>query len=1150
MHRFTYEYLVIPLALMLLLGAYWFDHSRRDASLQVFMHEEGLLLEKHKQDLLAQLERPMQQMSILNASLLGLAETGRWREVEAILKLLASTNPAYFQVRYLDMQGRERVRVDQVTPGNVQTVPADQLQSKHDRYYTQKMLALPEGHFYLSQLDLNVENGQIQLPFQPTIRVGMRLGRPDQAGSGFLMINMNGHLLLNVLTSSDDAHLFKTYMVNGQGDWLSAPEPGLAWRVQLGHEQNLQSFADAPQKLVLNPAHAEVMHARGKEGGYWLLKSLKADFGPRYVVDITEPWILLNYVTEETMNQHLPAFERMQVLILGIPLAALVLFITLRSLRISRAAEETARLESEQIQKQSERLEQSVSHRTRQLREALAFIETLADHLPVMIASWDRNLKCQFANRSIVEWFGLTKSEAIGKSLADCIGEDRFISRQEILQSVFQGEARQTEALYPRKGGTEVRLCRVDYLPLENGERGFITVLLDITEQRKAEQVLRDRTLEAEQAAEAKQSFLANMSHEVRTPMNAILGMIQLLLDTNMSDLQRNYALKAYQASGSLLRILNEILDLSKLEAGGVILEHVPFDLDELVERSVDLFALQAEQKGLSLEVDVDPAVPQRLMGDPLRLGQVLSNLMGNAIKFTEQGEVSLSIELVSETERSVTLALVLADTGIGMTDEQLGHIFKPFSQADHSTARRYGGTGLGLSISRALAEYMGGELSVESQQGAGSVFSFKVELEIAPETCRYRDENLSNTRVYMQPELHGQCKQEAWVLEWLETWRVDVQPYPQDWAEALSGDKPHSILIVMGSDQLAFESVKAALTFNARYPQGQQPLRPIIVLPAGHVSPNLPALNDNAPCYLSAPLTPARLLAALKGEAANRIDPAPVPLAASGRLPPLHLLVVDDLPVNREVVVQLLKKIGVSSDEAESGEQALDAISKRHYDAILMDIYMDGMTGYEAVEAMPEGAPPVIGLSASVLDRDREAAARAGMVDYLGKPVVLKELQAALEKLFAAHEADVPAQTNVITPVSAESSVFTEPDDVDWLFTLPAFVDRESVRHQFGDEEELYLACLESFAASMGKLTEALGESLHSASGEAVAAVLHRIKGGAATVANRELELACRAAEDELEARGDTQVAQPVLELMQRQQAELAKISFDAVTG
>ncbi len=1148
MHRFTYEYLVIPFALMLLLGAYWFDHSRREATLEVFMHEEGLLLETHQQDLLNQLERPMQQMRALRAPLLSLAETGRWRQVEELLKLLASTNPAYFQVRYLDMHGLERARINQVTVGNVQTVPVDQLQSKHDRYYTQRMLALPEGHFYLSQLDLNVESGHIQLPFQPTIRVGMRLGQPGQPGSGFLMINMNGHLLLDELTAVDSAHLFKTYLVNSDGDWLSAPESGLTWGGQLGHEQSLLTYADAPEGVKLDPAESEVVQARGKQGGYWLLKSLTPAFDSRYSVEVTEPWILLNYVPEDTMNQHLPAFERMQVLILSIPLAALILFITLRSLRISRAAEEAARLESEVIQKQSEKLEQNVSQRTRQLREALAFIETLADHLPVMIASWDRNLNCQFANRSVADWFGLAKSDAIGRSLVECIGEDRFMARQEIVQAVLQGESRQVEALYPHPDGSGVRLSRVDYVPLEKGKLGFITVLQDITEQRKAEQVLRDRTQEAEQAADAKQNFLANMSHEVRTPMNAILGMVQLLLDTDMNDLQRNYALKAYQASGSLLRILNEILDLSKLEAGGITLEHVPFEVDELVVRSADLFALQAEQKGLQLEVEIDPALPQKLMGDPLRLGQILSNLMGNAIKFTEQGGVTLSIELLSETDHSVELACVLVDTGIGMTDEQLGQIFKPFSQADDSTSRRYGGTGLGLSISRAMAEYMGGTLEVESQTGVGSVFTFKIELEVAPETCRYQDENLSNTRVYLQPSAEGRCQQESGLLEMLALWQVDIQPYPQDWASVLAGGKPSSVLLVLGPDQFASASVQEALELNARYPQDQQPLRPVLISSAGHLYPDMTALAAAGTRFLSSPLTPARVLAALKGEAPHQCSSMPSVSSESGSLPALHLLVVDDLPVNREVVKHLLKKLGATSDEAESGEQALEAVSRQHYDAVLMDIYMGGMSGYEATEAMPEGAPPVIGLSASVLERDRESAARAGMVDYLGKPVVLEELRAALEKLFAVPAVDgSDGQADQLT-AEAANAVPPESVDNDWCSSLPAFIDRESVRHQFGDEEELYLACLESFAASMTRLLDGLEQALESGSQEGVSAALHRIKGGAATVANRELELASMTAEDELEQQGDVQVAQPVIELMRRQQVTLRTISFAVV--
>lgn len=1149
MQRFAYEYLVIPIAIMLLVGSYWLDLSRSDAAHSILMQEEALLLEQRHLSLRDNLERPMQQMEALGNTVYRLASKGRWQEVENALYLLASTNPDYLQVRYIDQRGLERVRINHYSIGEPAVVPVSQLQPKHDRPYTQRILKLPAGHFYLSRLDLNVEQGVIQIPLQPTLRIGMRLADQSAQGAGFLIINLNARRLLHELRDDDDPHLFVTYLLNSDADWLSAPEEGLAWRTQLGHEQGLFTYPDAPD--VNLDKITQSTEAEGKQAGHWLITPVSIDFDFPFPVHAEEEWFLASHLNNEGMTSLLPDKGTFRAMILSAPLGALVLFFALRAMRRSRALAELARSEAQQSQKQSEILEHSVQRRTRQLREALAFIETLTDHLPVLIAAWDRDFRCQFINSACADWFELSKAEALSMTLAECMGEARFESRRALLDKVLQGESASLETLYPHRNGG-VRLLLVRYLPLSGGEHGFIMIVEDITDQRQADQVLRDRIHEAEQAAEAKQSFLANMSHEVRTPMNAILGMLQLLLDTGMTEAQRNYAAKAYQASESLLRILNEILDLSKLEAGRVSIEKTPFDLEELVQRSAGLFALEAERKGLNLSVEIDPQLPRQLLGDSLRLGQILSNLMGNAIKFTHQGEICLSMELLSEHESSIQLSISIADTGVGMTDEQLKRVFQAFNQGEDSTARRYGGTGLGLAISRALAEAMDGELSVDSHPGMGSVFILKIELEVPEQSRRYADLRLPELSVYL-PEAAADAHIEN-MRQLFECWEVDAVPYPEDWQRALgNADRQHA-LILLGDKQLDSAPVQAALSVAEMNPDIAARLRLIVLLPPGHVIPCGRDVKGVSVYCLPGPQTPARLFAALNGELGQpeALSIQPELESVSEELQTFssrHLLVVDDLAVNREVVVHLLHKLGVTCDEAESGEQAVERVAQGHYDAVLMDVYMDGMTGYEATRALPEGAPPVIGLSASVLERDQEAAREAGMVDYLGKPVVLEDLHEALSRLFGA-EAPVSAETlhEQAPKTSAVSDALPAQGATDWKDNLPEFIDRDRVQHQFGDDEEIYMACLASFASSLDELAASLEQAI-TAGGDTLAGVAHRIKGGAGTVANRELEQRSQAVEAELRTSGDVESARSLLQLLKQQRKQLAELDLAEYT-
>ena len=372
------------------------------------------------------------------------------------------------------------------------------------------------------------------------------------------------------------------------------------------------------------------------------------------------------------------------------------------------------------------------------------FLKTVTDALPGMVGYWTDELRCNFANKSYLEWFSKTPEQMTGITMQELMGEELFGKNEPYIRGALQGEPQNYERTLVKPSGA-TGYTWAHYIPntVDGTVRGFFVLVSDVTElkqtQFKLEQlnlVLTERTRQAEAANRAKSEFLANMSHEIRTPMNAITGMSYLALKTGLDSRQRDYLTKIHSSAESLLGIINDVLDFSKIEAGKLELESVDFNLSEVFDRVGDQISLKAEEKRVEVMFAVSPEIPQVLVGDPLRLGQVLNNLTGNAVKFTEHGSVVVSVAPASPSAPDTTaLTFKVTDTGIGMDAGQIARIFSPFTQADSSITRKYGGTGLGLTIVKRLAELMGGSLQVESEPGVGSCFSFTVTLGVSAQS-------------------------------------------------------------------------------------------------------------------------------------------------------------------------------------------------------------------------------------------------------------------------------------------------------------------------------------------------------------------------------------------------------------------------------
>jgi signal transduction histidine kinase/CheY-like chemotaxis protein len=523
----------------------------------------------------------------------------------------------------------------------------------------------------------------------------------------------------------------------------------------------------------------------------------------------------------------------------------------------------------------------------------------------------------------------------------------------------------------------------------------------------------------AEVANKAKGEFLANMSHEIRTPMNAMLGLTYLLGKSNLSTRQVDYVRKIESSGKSLLGIVNDILDYSKVEAGKLELESVNFRLDELLHNLATTLSVNAQDKDLEILFSIDRDVPTELKGDPLRLQQVLINLTGNAIKFTEKGEIILSVKTNQKSLSEIELCFAINDTGVGMTTQQIEGLFQAFSQADSSTTRRFGGTGLGLTISRRLVNLMGGDITVESSPGTGSEFKFTVVLALPKEPIAAPKAGLvtlpANLRMLVADD-NTTAREIAASIGCSFGWKVSTVSSGAD-AVALTeqalADHNQFEVALIDWKMPVLDGIETIRRIKAMAPEG---LAPLCILLTAHTPDALKRLenhpDDLLDGFLVKPITASFLMDAVVS-AAQKQSKSPVLSEEEedelqNRLAGRTILLVEDNPVNQDVTVEILKAAGAQVDIADNGQIAIEILraNATKYDAVLMDLQMPVMDGYAATAAIREIEElrklPIIAMTADVLPADRDRSMSVGMNDFIGKPFELKHLFETLERWFS----------------------------------------------------------------------------------------------------------------------------------------------------
>jgi two-component system, sensor histidine kinase and response regulator len=737
-------------------------------------------------------------------------------------------------------------------------------------------------------------------------------------------------------------------------------------------------------------------------------------------------------------------------------------------------------------------------------------------------------------NSGAAAMFGYLPAEAVGRALN--VGESTPEEEQARMRRLVAGEkfSYDARAMTRSRTAIDIQVAVAPLLDDTNQCVGRIAVARDVTEHKRSAEALRLAREAAEAANHAKSSFLARMSHEIRTPMNGVLGMTELLLETGLTTTQRKYAETVQRSGKNLLDIINDLLDFSKIEAGKLELENVDMDLRRTIEDIVDLLAERAHVKGLELACSIPADLVTHVTGDPLRLGQVLTNLMGNAIKFTQQGAVVIRVAGVEETAKKVTMRFEVSDTGTGISPEAQTRIFEEFAQADGSTTRKHGGSGLGLAISKQLVEMMGGNIHVESALGAGSTFWFTCSFE-KQETQPREDPHstpmgiLTGVRALIVESsdinrgiLHSQMSNWGMTNQVAATPELAIDLLAQAAARGAPYDIAIIDLVVPGIDAL-----ELARTIRARAAIAKVRL----VLLTRRQADLRDARNAGIDACLGKPVRQTVLYECLVNVMAGQPQEAvaaPAVREAAKTAPGGirgNILLVEDNLINQQVALGILQIQGYGVTVVSNGREALDAYAEGAFDLVLMDCHMPEMDGFEATKEIRERERsserkrvPIVALTANAMAQDREDCLNAGMDDHLSKPFNTLTLQKMLDRWMpqAASMQSQAAEPAAQAPAKA-AEVLDRPvlDQLGKVLT--------------NGKPELLARVINLYLVESPKIMQKLKKAAGAGDAPAIANSAHSLKSSSANVGASVLSRYC----EDIEAsarRADTEEARKIL--------------------
>ncbi len=734
------------------------------------------------------------------------------------------------------------------------------------------------------------------------------------------------------------------------------------------------------------------------------------------------------------------------------------------------------------------------------------------------------------ANRQLHTITGWSPWELVGQPTHVWYTDEAAWQNDEntLYEPVWRGETSTREMQMRRRDGSSfwARLTgrAVD---ADDRSRGSVWIIDDITVEHAAIEEMRKARALAEEAARMKSDFLANMSHEIRTPMNAIIGTAYLALKTNPSARQRDYLKKIQASSQILLGIINDILDLSKIEAGKLVVERTGFELQQVLDSVTNLVAEKAAGKGLELIVNIASDVPANLVGDPLRLGQVLTNYVNNAVKFTEHGEIEISVAVDHAKGNDLFLRFAVRDTGIGLTDEQKNRLFQNFEQADTSTTRKYGGTGLGLSIAKQLAELMGGAVGVDSEFGKGSTFWF---------TARLGRGKRKRSKPLLNPAMRG-CR--VLLADDSDTAREVIgemlRSLTFDVTAVASGDA--AIAEIARSDAIGERYEVALLDWRMAELDGiatarkiralnlEKPPRLVIISAYGRDELFHAAEAAGIENVLIKPLSPSLLFDTIVNQGATEHEEAteesPTESEIETRLASIagaRVLLVEDNDMNQQMASELLGSVGLNVELAENGRIAVEKVQAQEFDVVLMDMQMpemDGITATREIRKLPQYAElPIVAMTANAMEGDREKCLAAGMQDHVAKPIDPDTLWRALLRWIKPREGLPAGSPTAPRPGAAKEEEWTLPE-------IAGIDTAQGLKRAIG-KGSLYLAMLRKFLDGQADTPAQVSSALDADDWQLAERLAHTLKGTAGNIGANAIQEAAAKLEAAIAAHTD----------------------------
>ncbi|MBF0547321.1 MAG: response regulator [Candidatus Riflebacteria bacterium] len=750
-----------------------------------------------------------------------------------------------------------------------------------------------------------------------------------------------------------------------------------------------------------------------------------------------------------------------------------------------------------------------------ELKESENRLRDILESSPVGVSISDFEGKYQFVNSRIAQAVGISREEMMKKKTSDSYlnqADRNFV----LMKLKTEGRLRDYEVPFKREDGSIIWVLLSAQIGRYAGQASVIGWTHDITLRKQTEDAIREAKEKAEEATRFKSMFLANVSHEIRTPMNAIIGMAYLALKTDLSPKQRDYIAKIHNAGTSLLGIINDLLDFSKIEAGKLEMEKVNFLLDDVLSGVSSITSQKASDKGLELLFQAPPDIPQNLIGDPLRLGQIIANLVNNAIKFTEKGEVRVSVETLEQTGNKLKLRFSIRDTGVGITKEQFSRLFQSFSQADGSVTRKYGGTGLGLTISKRLVEMMGGEILVESEPDKGSEFSFTAWFDLAEGNKNRRrvvPDALNNCRALVVDD-NSTAREILSEALFSLNMRVDTASGGREAVEAVKAadnGEPFSV-VFMDWKMGEMDGIEALGVIKSDATLKNQPAI-VMVTAFGHEETRSKVGDQKIDGFLLKPINMSLLVDTLVGIFAPDFTEKSRQLSDSAsktwNLQGAYALLVEDNEINRQIALELMQTEGVVVDIAVNGLEAVQKVMESpnglKYDLVLMDLQMPIMGGLEAVGKIRSDPRfsqlPIIAMTAHAMTSERENCIKAGMNDHIAKPIDPDALFATISKYFKPGQMDkslLPEAHSVSTSTSQISEIA--------LPEIPG-LDTENGLRRVAGNRTLYLKLLEKFSESQIETPETISSALRNGEIKTGERLAHTLKGVAGNIGAIEVQ-------------------------------------------